>query len=73
MKAKSKKEEVVILDVWSLRKNHKLPCTKCDETAKDEYTRKELIKHLIKVHNWEPSAAKSAFKEVKPKDGQKII
>jgi hypothetical protein len=69
MKAKNKKEEVVILDVWSLRKNHKLPCALCEK----EYTRAGLIKHLIKEHNWEPSTAKNAFKEVKLKDGQKII
>jgi uncharacterized C2H2 Zn-finger protein len=68
MKSK-KKETEVIIDVWSLSKNHKLPCHICEK----EFTRTGLIKHLIKDHNWKPEDAKNAFKEVKLKKGQAVI
>jgi uncharacterized C2H2 Zn-finger protein len=68
MKTK-KKETEVIIDLWNLDKDHKLPCALCEK----EFTRKGLINHLIKEHNWKPEDAKNAFKEVKLEKGQAVI
>ena len=61
---KSKKDKMILIDLWSLTKDHKLSCVKCDESSNEVYTRKGLIKHLIKVHGWKPEDAKNAFKEI---------
>ncbi len=53
----------VILDVWSLNKNKKLPCIFCDK----EFTRTGMINHLVKEHDWKLSDAKEAFKEIESK------
>lgn len=68
MKSKKKATEVII-DVWSLNKNHKLPCLVCEK----EFTRKGLITHLVKEHQWKSEDAKNAFKEVNIKKGQAIV
>jgi uncharacterized C2H2 Zn-finger protein len=64
-----KKGTEFVIDVWSLNKNHKLPCGLCEK----EFSRKGLIAHLIKEHNWKPEDAKNAFKEIKLAKGQVVI
>lgn len=69
---KSKRENKGhIIDLWSLSKDNKLPCILCEDNEMT-YTRTAIIKHLIKVHNWKPSDAKEAFKEIKVNDAEII-
>jgi uncharacterized C2H2 Zn-finger protein len=68
MKSKKTTTEV-LMDVWSLSKDHKLPWPRCEK----EFTRKEKIAHLIKAHKWKPADARDALKKVKLKKGQAVI